>query len=92
MPLGPKPVEPLPSKTFIPIGGNIVGEPRAVSKALTKDSLALVNEGKMHLTVLGTLEFSDIFDHKHAVDFSAVYVPNTACDFRLISVVDQHLP
>ena len=92
VPLGPKPLEPLPSKTFIPIGGNIIGEPLAVSTALNKDSLALVNAGKMHLTVLGTLEFSDVFDHKHHVDFSAVYMPNTACDFRLISVVDQRLP
>jgi hypothetical protein len=92
VPLGPKPVDPPPSKTFIPIGGNIVGDALAVSTALNKDSLALVNAGKMHLTVLGTLEFSDVFDHKHAVDFSAVYVPNTACDFRLISVVDQRIP
>ena len=92
VPLGPKPLEPLPSKTFIPIGGNIVGEALAVSTALTKDSLALVQEGKMHLTVLGTLEFADVFDRKHAVDFSTVYMPNTACDFRIISVVDQRIP
>ena len=38
VPLSPKPVEPLPSKTFIPIGGNIVGDALAVSTAL--------NEGK----------------------------------------------
>ncbi len=92
VPLGPKPVEPLPSKTFIPTGGNIVGDALAVSTILTKDSLGLVNEGKIHLTVLGTLEFADVFDHKHAVDFSAVYMPNTACDFRIISVVDQRMP
>ena len=46
VPLGPKSVDPPPSKTFIPIGGNIVGDALAVSTALNKDSLALVHAGK----------------------------------------------